>query len=82
MGIRTRHTVSGAIEENTPEHIFEHPVFGRYLEAVGPDAKPFNPILHKPKTVEVEAKKSDYEDAKPPAAEPAKTAPTKKNSKD
>lgn len=82
MGIRTRHTVSGAIEENTPENIFNHPVFGKYLQEVGPDAKPFLPILHKPSTVEVVTPKSDSKDVELLEAKPAKAAPAKKNDKD
>lgn len=50
--IRTRHTVSGVIDPNTPRHIFEHPVFGRYLEEVDEDAKPFVAALHKPVDVD------------------------------
>lgn len=55
MGIPTRHTVSGAIDKNTPEHYLTHPVFGRYLEVVDEDAKPFVPVLHKPTTVKDKA---------------------------
>lgn len=54
MGIRTRHTVAGAIDPNTPEHYLNHPVFGKYLERVDEDAKPFTPELHKPRTAKVE----------------------------
>lgn len=61
---RTRHTVSGVIDENTPEHIVSHPVLGKYLEVVDDDAKPLLPIMHKPtevtpKVVEVEAPATD-----------------------
>lgn len=55
MGIPTRHTVSGAIDKNTPEHYLTHPVFGKYLEVVAEDAKPFVPELHKPTTVKNDA---------------------------
>ena len=48
---RTRHTVSGVVDENTPEHIVQHPVLGKYLEVVDENAKPFLPIMHKPTTV-------------------------------
>lgn len=51
---RTRHTVSGVIDENTPEHIVTHPVLGQYLEVVDEDAKPFLPEMHKPTKVERE----------------------------
>ena len=47
--VRTRHRVSGAIDENTPRHIAEHPILGAHLDIVDPDAKPFVPELHKPK---------------------------------
>lgn len=47
--VRTRHTVSGVIDNNTPLHLIEHPIFGRYLEVVDDDAKPFLPELHKPR---------------------------------
>lgn len=62
MGIRTRHTVSGVIDPNTPEHVFEHPVLGKYLERVGEDAKPFLPELHKPRAAEVEAVEAKTEE--------------------
>jgi hypothetical protein len=45
--VRTRHRISGVIDENTPIHIAEHPVLGEYLEVVGPDAKPFLPEMHR-----------------------------------
>lgn len=46
---RTRHTVSGVIDENTPDHILNHSVLGRYLEVVDEDAKPYLPVMHKPR---------------------------------
>lgn len=83
MGIPTRHTVSGAIDKNTPEHYLTHPVFGRYLEVVDEDTKPFVPVLHKPTTV---AEKAPVEipEAVAVDTEPIKTAsPSKtKNGKD
>lgn len=82
MGIRTRHSVSGVIDPNTPENILEHPVLGRYLEIVGEDAKPFLPILHKPKAIEAEIPQSDSKAVELPEAKPAKAAPNKKNDKD
>ena len=45
--LRTRHAVSGAIDEATPRNIFEHEVLGKYLEEVGPDAKPYLPEMHR-----------------------------------
>ena len=51
---RTRHTVSGVIDENTPEHIVNHPILGQYLEVVGEDVKPFLPEMHKPTKAEPE----------------------------
>lgn len=59
---RTRHTISGVIDENTPEHIVTHPVLGKYLEVVDEDAKPFLPAMHKP-TV---AKPKDADEAANP----------------
>lgn len=50
--VRTRHKISGQIDENTPRHVAEHPVLGRHLEVVGPDVKPFLPEMHKPKIEE------------------------------
>lgn len=44
---RTRHRISGAIDENTPEHILGHPVLGKHLEEVGPNAKPYLPEMHR-----------------------------------
>jgi len=44
--IRARHTVSGRIEE-VPQNIFEHEVLGKYLEEVGPEAKPYLPEMHR-----------------------------------
>ena len=45
--VRTRHRVSGAIDEATPRHIAEHEVLGEHLEIVGPDAKPYLPEMHR-----------------------------------
>lgn len=45
--VRTRHKVSGVIEEHTPLHIVTHSVLGEHLEVVGPEAKPFVPEMHK-----------------------------------
>lgn len=42
---RTRHRLSGAIDKDTPQHIVDHPVLGKYLELVGPDDKPLVPAL-------------------------------------
>lgn len=50
--VRTRHDISGQIDENTPRHIAEHKVLGRHLQIVGPDAKPYLPEMHKPKVTE------------------------------
>lgn len=47
--VRTRHNLTGKIDENTPLHIAEHEVLGKHLEIVGPDAKPYLPEMHKPK---------------------------------
>lgn len=45
--VRTRHRVSGAIDEATPRHIAEHEILGKNLEIVGPDAKPYLPEMHR-----------------------------------
>ena len=47
--VRTRHKISGQIDENTPVHIAEHEILGKHLDIVGPDAKPYLPEMHKPK---------------------------------
>lgn len=69
---RTRHTVSGVVDKNTPEHILDHPVLGKYLEVVEDDAKPLLPVMHRPTTVD---KIDDDGAAKP-------TIPAKKIGKD
>lgn len=45
--VRTRHAISGAIDENTPRHVAEHEVLGKHLEIVGPNAKPYLPEMHR-----------------------------------
>lgn len=50
---RTRHTVSGVIDENTPEHMLTHPLLGKFLEVVDENAKPLLPVMHRPATVDV-----------------------------
>lgn len=52
---RTRHTISGVIDENTPEHIVSHPILGKFLEVVDEDAKPLLPVMHKPTPAKVVA---------------------------
>ena len=42
---RTRNRLSGVIDKDTPQHIVDHPVLGKYLEVVGPDDKPLVPEL-------------------------------------
>jgi len=42
---RTRHRISGVIDENTPQHILDS--FSDVLEVVGPDAKPYLPEMHR-----------------------------------
>jgi len=37
---RTRHRLSGKIDVDTPQHIIDHPVLGKYLELVGDNDKP------------------------------------------
>jgi hypothetical protein len=45
--VRTRHKISGAIDEATPRHIAEHEVLGKDLEIVGPNVKPYLPEMHR-----------------------------------
>lgn len=73
--VRTRHTVSGLIDENTPRHIAEHEVLGKYLEIVGTDAKPFVPEL-------VKAVVREGEVVIPQKDLPKVDLPAPKNSKD
>lgn len=47
--VRTRHRISGQIDENTPRHVAEHAVLGKNLEIVSDDAKPYVPELYKAK---------------------------------
>lgn len=49
---RTRHTVSGVIDENTPDHILTHPVLGKYLVEVDENAKPLLAVMHRPTTAD------------------------------
>lgn len=44
--IRVRHTISGQIAE-VPANIVNHFELGKYLEEVGPDAKPYLPEMHR-----------------------------------
>lgn len=48
----TRHTVSGVIDKNTPRILVEHSYFGKFLEVVDEDAKPFLPEMHKPSVID------------------------------
>lgn len=73
--VRTRHKISGQIDENTPRHIAEHEVLGEYLEIVGPDAKPFLPEMHK-------ANVREGEHVIPAKDLPKVDLPAPKNSKD
>lgn len=47
--VRTRHRLTGQIDENTPRHLAEHEVLGKHLEIVDENAKPYLPEMHKPK---------------------------------
>lgn len=84
MGIRTRHDISGAIDENTPEHIFNHPILGKHLKAVDEDAKPYVAVLHRPADHgdEVNTASSDEPDVKLPELKRASSDTNKKNGKD
>lgn len=72
--VRTRHRITGKIDENTQKHIALHPVLGKHLEIVGPDAKPFLPEMHKVPTGEAVIPVKDLPKVDLPD--------TKKNSKD
>lgn len=39
----TRHRISGLVELDTPQHVIDHPVLGKYLEIVDEDAKSIPP---------------------------------------
>lgn len=60
---RTRHKISGVIDENTPEHLVNHVELGKYFEIVGPDAKPFLPEMHRT-SLPLDATKDDLEVAR------------------
>lgn len=80
--VRTRHAISGQIDENTPRHVAEHPVLGRHLQVVGPDAKPFLPEMHKPK-VDQPDEKVQLPEVTPAVIEKEREASTpNKNGKD
>lgn len=36
---KTRHRITGVIENNTPQHIIDHPVLGKYLEVIPDDVE-------------------------------------------
>lgn len=42
---KTRHRISGVIEIDTPQHIIDHPVLGKYLEVVEEKDKALEPAL-------------------------------------
>lgn len=73
--VRTRHKISGQIDEHTPVHIANHPVLGKNLEIVGPDVKPYLPEMHKPKVELPEVTPEDL-------AKERKASNNPKNSKD
>jgi hypothetical protein len=45
--VRTRHKISGAINEAEWRHVAEHEVLGADLEIVGPNVKPYLPEMHR-----------------------------------
>lgn len=77
--VRTRHRISGQIDENTPRHVAEHKVLGKHLDIVSDEAKPYVPELYKAKTESAEAP-----EVKLPVVTPEATSVTdsKKNGKD
>lgn len=58
---RTRHKVSGVIDENTPQHILD--AYSDVFEVVGPDAKPFLPEMHR-YSLPLDASKDELEVAR------------------
>lgn len=61
---KTRHRISGRIENNTPQHIIDHPVLGKYLEVIdeAAEAKAIVPELVSAKHAEriaTESKRTD-----------------------
>lgn len=62
---KTRHRISGVTEIDTPQHIIDHPVLGKYLEVVDDDAKDIVPELVAPKHAEriaLDSKRSEDKD--------------------
>lgn len=55
---RTRHRISGVIDENTAQHTLD--AYRDVLEVVGPDAKPFLPEMHRV-SLPLDATKDDLE---------------------
>lgn len=86
---RTRHRISGVIDENTPQHTLDS--FSEYLEVVGPDAKPFLPEMHRAtlppeptleeKRLAQAAVRAGTVDASALEPAPAKATSTKKDTK-
>jgi hypothetical protein len=52
--VYARNTLSGQIADVSPK-LLEHPVFGKVLELVDTDAKPYVAELHKPGTKQEKA---------------------------
>lgn len=63
---KTRHRISGVVENDTPQHIIDHPVLGKYLEVFDDDAdvKPIAPELVSEKHAERVAAGSKQADEK------------------
>lgn len=81
---RTRHTITGLIEEDTPQSLVDHEFFGQYLEVVDEDAKPLAEGLFRPGTVEDRSENDDRsadetEKAAPKPRASAKSAPKAKD---
>lgn len=81
--VPTRHRVSGVVDVNTPLHIAQHPVLGRYLDIVEADAKPYTPELYKSHGQAAEvALPENATVSEDPIPGPPKLSSDKKNGKD
>ena len=60
---KTRHRISGVIENDTPQHIIDHEVLGKHLEIIEDDDKALVPELVSLKHAEEIAAKSRQVDS-------------------
>lgn len=62
---KTRHRISGVIENDTPQHLIDHEWYGQFFELVGEDAKPIPAELVSTKHAEriaIDSKRADEKD--------------------